>query len=296
MSLFMRIIFFGLIGIIAGMLAWPFAELILYYQAYFPTLLLFNIVLGISIGLFLGGCFGTSEGVLARSSMKIKTGSIMGIIIGMVGGLVGFVAGQAALLLIGTTFFNSTSSFQKIGFPISKAIGWATFGICIGIVEGIRSKSLSKARNGVIGGCIGGILGGLGVEYIRLFSPENFYARLIGLVILGFLIGIFYGFIENKLAQGSLRLLNGKNRGKEFLLTQKLTRVGESEKTEVGLDGYNDVASIHAEIRKDRDGFVLTDAGSKRGTFINDGRADKKRLQNGDIIRVGNAQFQFTEK
>jgi len=296
MPLFIRIIFFGITGITAGILAWPFVELILYFQASFPTLLLFNIVLGISIGLFMGGCFGTSEGIISMSKEKIKTGIVTGIIIGIIAGLVGFVAGQSALLFIGTKFFNSTSSFQKIGYPVSKALGWAIFGICIGIVEGIRSKSFNKIRNGIIGGFIGGIIGGLVVEYIKLFSPENLYARLVGLIILGLLIGIFYGIVENKFAKATLRLLNGKFKGKEFLITQKLSKIGKSETTDVGIGGYGNVSDVHAEIKHSKKDFILTDVGSKTGTFINDDKTTKTKLKDGDIIRIGEAQFQFKKK
>lgn len=296
MSLFVRIIFFGLTGIIAGMAAWPFAELVLSYQARFPSLLFFNCVLGITVGLFMGACFGTSEGIISGSREKIKTGVTMGVIIGAVGGLIGFVAGQAALLLIGTTLFNSTSSFERIGFPISKAVGWGVFGIYIGIVEGIRSRSIEKSRNGLIGGLLGGIFGGLIVEYIRMLSPENHYARLVGLIILGCLIGIFYGFIENKLAKASLRLLNGRFKGREFLLAQRVIKIGESEKTEIGLSGYRGIDDVHFQLKREKDNFILTDAGSKTGTFVNDDRTKKTRLRDGDIIRIGDAQFQFRKK
>ncbi len=120
MSLFVRIIFFGLTGIIAGSFSWPFAELLLHYQAKFPSLLLFSILLGMTIGLFIGGCFGTSEGIISVSGKKVRAGALMGIIIGAAGGLIGFVTGQAALLLLGTTFFNSTGSFRVFKKAISR--------------------------------------------------------------------------------------------------------------------------------------------------------------------------------
>ncbi|MBA7652298.1 hypothetical protein ES703_60128 [subsurface metagenome] len=296
MSLTTRIVFFGLIGILAGILTWPFAELILYYQASFPTLLLFNIALGITVGLFMGACFGTSEGIIAASKVKIRTGIATGVIAGIIGGIIGFVAGQAALLFLGTTFFHSTYGFQKIGFPVSKAVGWATFGMCAGMAHGIRRQAGSKIRNGIIGGFIGGFLGGLAVEYIKVLSPGNVYARLVGLMVLGLLIGIFYGIIENKLAKASLLLLNGKYKDREFLLTQRLTNIGRSPKTEVGLSGYNNVADVHTIIKKEKDDFVLTDAGSKNGTLINDDKTGRVKLRNGDVIRIGDAQFIFRKK
>jgi hypothetical protein len=292
----MRIIFYGMTGVIAGMLAWPFAELILYYQADFPTLLLFNTVLGVTIGFFIGGCFGTSEGIVSVSKEKIKKGMITGGIVGIIGGFIGLIAGQAALLFIGTTLFHSSYRFQKIGFPLSKALGWAVFGICIGMAHGIRSKSGAKLRNGILGGFIGGMIGGSAVEYIRILSPENIYGRLVGLVVLGLLIGIFYGIIENKLAKATLYLLSGRLKNREYPLTQKLTSVGKSEKTEIGIPGYGGVADVHVTIARERDGFTLTDAAAKKETYVNDSKTAKTRLKDGDIIRIGDAQFQFRKK
>ncbi|MBA7668885.1 hypothetical protein ES703_77003 [subsurface metagenome] len=296
MSLFIRMVFFGLVGIIAGILSWPCAEVMLFFQARFPSLLLFSIALGVVIGVFIGGCFGTSEGIISISFKKIKSGIVMGIIIGAIGGLFGFVIGQGSLIFIGTTFFNSAMSFKNIGFPISKAIGWAAFGICIGIVEGIRSRSFDKVKHGIIGGLIGGILGGLVFEYLRVFLPQNFIARLCGLIILGLLIGLFYGYIENQLSRASLFLLNGRFKGKEFPLSQKRIRIGSSQKAEIGISGYANLYDVHAEIKREKQAFMLADVGSKIGTFLNDKRVSKAKLQNDSIIRLGSAQFLFRTK
>jgi hypothetical protein len=296
MSLALRIVIFGIIGIFAGMAAWPFTELILFYQPSFPNLLLFNIALGIAVGICIGGSFGMSEGLLSSTRAKLKAGIITGIIIGAVGGVLGFIAGQAALLFIGTHAFNSTGRYNQYGIPLSRAVGWALFGLFVGIGEGLRSRSGAKVRNGIIGGFIGGLLGGLVVEYARFYSPQNHFVRLGGLVVLGGCIGMFYGLIENRLTEGSLRMLSGPMAGREFLLSQKTVRIGESDKTEVTLSGYRNVADCHMEIKRAKNSFTIVDAGTKRSTFVNDQKIESTRLKNGDVIRIGDAQFQFFNK
>jgi hypothetical protein len=296
MSLTWRIIFFGIIGIFAGLIAWPLAELILFYQSSFSSLLIFNIALGIAVGICIGGSFGMSEGILSSTKAKVTTGIWTGIVIGAVGGVLGFIAGQAALLFFGTHAFNSTGRYNQYGIPLSRAVGWALFGLFVGMGEGLRGRSGAKVRNGIIGGFIGGFLGGIVVEYSRILSPQSHFARLGGLVVLGGCIGIFYGLIENRLAEGSLRLLSGSMGGKEFLLSQKTIRIGESEKTEVTLSGYKNVADYHVEIKRAKNNFTIVDYGTKRGTFVNDQRIEETKLQNGDVIRVGDAQFQFFKK
>ena len=284
------------------MLAWPCDELVLYLQAAFPTFLLFNAALGVTTGVLIGACFGTSEGIIAKSAKKVISGAVTGVGVGFAGGLVGFVAGQAALLYIGTAFFNNTRSFEQIGFPLSRVAGWAVFGIFIGSVEGIRSRSGPKVRNGVLGGLCGGVVGGLAVEYIRYLSPPGGVSRLVGFLVLGFMIGIFYGFIENRLAGARLLLLNGEERNKTFLLTGKRTIVGMSENTEVTLHGYERVAPEHAVVTRVRGDYVLSKAGAEAGAgsrkafWVNDERAESATLKDGDVIRVGEAQFRFSQR
>jgi hypothetical protein len=297
MSLSMRIIFFGVIGIIGGLLAWPFAESLILLQGIFPSLLVFGIAIGGVVGLIIGGCFGMNEGLLSHSPPKVKSGLIMGIIIGMIGGALGVLLGIQVGLFMGTTFFFAPASFKTIGYPLARALGWAAFGIFIGIVEGIRSRSFAKIKNGIIGGFVGGFCGGLVFEYsLKIFIPDVLYARLLGFVVLGLLIGIFYGFVENKLARASFYLLNGRYKGKEYLLNQRNVTIGREERADVSLDSYRQVSEQHAAVQAKKKKVIIRDKNSKTGTYVNDKRISEINLQDGDVIRIGEAQFLFKLK
>jgi hypothetical protein len=297
MSLTMRIIFFAMIGIIGGMLAWPPAEVLISFQADFPSLLIFGIVIGGVMGLIIGGCFGMNEGILSHSAKKLKSGLIMGVIIGILGGIAGVLIGLQVGLFMGTSFFFAPASFKTIGYPIARALGWAAFGIFIGIVEGIRSKSFAKIKNGIIGGFIGGFLGGVVFEYsLKLFVPDVLYARLLGFIVLGLFIGIFYGFVENKLAQASFYLLNGRYKGKEYLLNQRQMTIGRDEQAEMSLSDYRQVSAKHASLHSKKDKVIIKNKNSKVGTYVNDKKVNESVLKDGDVIRVGEAQFLFRKK
>ncbi|MBN1412658.1 MAG: FHA domain-containing protein [Spirochaetales bacterium] len=296
MSLGMRIVFFAVIGVFAGVLAWPFVELVLFFQASLLNLLLFSVVTGMTVGIFMAGFFGSSEGIITKSFQKIRMGVLFGVILGIIGGGVGTIAGQAFVLFLGTFFFNSGTLYKYIGLPLSRALGWACLGLFVGSVEGIRTRSFAKIRNGLIGGFLGGIIGGLLFEYLKFLFPESIFSRLVGLSFLGLLIGIFYALVENKMARATLYLLNGKDRGKEFLLTQRKTDIGDSPKTAVNLDGYKDMEPVHTVIERKKDGYVLTDAGGTTKTLVNDDVVKTRALEDGDVIRVGEAQFLFKKK
>ena len=111
--------------------------------------------------------------------------------------------------------------------PVSRAIGWAVLGVFVGAGEGVRAASLKKIAVGVLGGLVGGLVGGFALEYAALLFPQLAYPRLLGFLILGLAIGVFYGLVERGLSFGVLRLLTGPLKGKEFLLNQRRMNIGQ---------------------------------------------------------------------
>jgi hypothetical protein len=107
---------------------------------------------------------------------------------------VGLLAGQAALWLFGEAALRSYRSFRTAVLPVSRAVGWAVLGLFVGVGEGVRAASLKKAAVGALGGLIGGLAGGFPPEYAALLFPKLAYPRLLGFLILGLAIGVFYGW------------------------------------------------------------------------------------------------------
>ena len=90
-----------LIGLLAGLAAWPVAEVFLMLQSSFSTYFVFSTLLGISFGLVFGAFFGSSEGIIQGSLQQTLSGMTFGALAGMIGGGVGFFLGQAVLFLVG---------------------------------------------------------------------------------------------------------------------------------------------------------------------------------------------------
>jgi hypothetical protein len=291
MSTLVRRLIILCLGVLAGIAAWPPAELIVFNQAAFPTYMLFVAVLGAVVGLFMGAFFGAAEGITARVKSRILPGILVGAAVGVVGGAIGFLVGQAALLVIGELALRSYRSFQRVGLPISRAIGWGVLGIFIGVVEGFRARSGKKIAVGLLGGLLGGLAGGFVLEYLRLLVPGFRFTRLVGLVILGAAVAVFYGLIERGLAHGVLRVLNGALKGKEYLLTQSRVRIGRSRRNEVALTPYEDLADRQAEIRARRGEAVLINLEPKRPLLVNERSVREHRLKYDDVIRIGSVKL-----
>lgn len=292
----MRRIFLCIIGILAGLTAWPLAEVTLLLQSSFPSYLVFTVFLGMVFGLIIGGLFGSSDGIIMSISSNIFSGMFRGAIIGIIGGINGFLIGQAALFVIGDIFIHSMKSFNTIGLPFSRAIGWAFLGIFIGSIDGFRSRSWNKIKVGIIGGILGGFLGGLALEYIRMIIPNIMFARLGGLMIFGLFIGLFYGFVENRLSFGVLRLLNGKFKGKEYLINQRKMKIGNSDKNDIVLSGYDNISDLHAELRFMKNEVVIKNHDKKNPVLVNEDKINEHQLKLEDVIKIGSAKLLFKFK
>lgn len=296
MSTLVRKLVFGLIGLLAGLAAWPIAEFILSAQSAFPSYLIFTITLGIIFGAIMGGFFGSIEGITLSVQSRILPGILTGVLVGAIGGAVGFLIGQGALFLVSDMFFHSNKTMQAYGIPISRTIGWGFLGLFIGTVEGVRARSWAKIKVGMTGGIIGGLLGGIAIHTMRFLVPSFSFSRLIGLLILGFLIGLFYGLFEKRFSQGILKLLNGRLKGKEYLLVQKRIHIGISDKADIQLEGYKNVADTHALLKTINGEVVISPVQSTDRVIVNELHVSKQALKFEDVVQIGAAKFLFFYK
>jgi hypothetical protein len=282
------------LGILGGVAAWPLTELIVEAQARFPSYLLFVGALGGAVGLLMGAFFGSAAGIFARVGSRILAGMIVGAIVGLIGGIIGLLIGQAALFLLGGLFLDSYRGFQTVGLPIARAVGWAFLGIFVGAAEGFRAASGKKIGIGLIGGLIGGLVGGAALEYSRLYLPPSLPSRLIGLIVLGLAIALFYGIIEHSMAFGTLRVLNGRLKGKAFVLNEGRIRIGRARRNQITLEPYENLADRQAQIRFRRREALLTNLEPKYPVLVNDQPVKEHRLKYEDVLKIGSAKLFYS--
>lgn len=96
------------------------------------------------------------------------------------------------------------------------------------------------------------------------------------------------------LEAGDVRLIlrNGPQLGTSLTLDGPLTRLGRHPQGEIVLDDIT-VSRRHAEIRRDGGRFIITDAGSLNGTYVNGSRVDTRELAAGDEVQVGKFRMLF---
>lgn len=71
-----------------------------------------------------------------------------------------------------------------------------------------------------------------------------------------------------------------------------LNTIGRSSSNNICIDSES-VSRHHAAIQWTGDRFVLTDMGSRNGTYVNQERVRAHELSNGDAIIVGDCQLRF---
>lgn len=90
----------------------------------------------------------------------------------------------------------------------------------------------------------------------------------------------------------SLEIINGPDKGKIFHIKRARTRIGRKD-VEIPLDDKK-VSRKHAAIEAvTRENVLIRDLASRNGTFLNGVLVFTRRLEDGDIIRIGDTEIKI---
>src|SRR5258708_37209474 len=100
------------------------------------------------------------------------------------------------------------------------------------------------------------------------------------------------GPTEIHLAQCKLVVVKGATRGKEYVLSGDVIRVGKAEDNDLVLPEET-VSRVHLEILRDAKGYLLRDLHSTNGTFLDGAEIREAYIGAGSVITVGAVQLRF---
>ena len=83
-----------------------------------------------------------------------------------------------------------------------------------------------------------------------------------------------------------LVVLRGPNTGARFLLDDETVAAGRHPDSDIFLDDVT-VSRKHALFASSGDGYLVRDAGSLNGTYVNRERIDEVELHTGDEVQIG---------
>ncbi len=94
------------------------------------------------------------------------------------------------------------------------------------------------------------------------------------------------------LAQCKLAVIKGRERGREYLVSGDVIRVGKSDDNDLVLNEET-VSRVHLEILRDQKGYLLRDLHSTNGTFLDGSEIREAYIRAGSVITVGTVQLKF---
>ncbi len=311
-----------LTGGIGGFLGWLLQETLIPYRATWvngnctsvPLTAVQQFMLSLFVGGIIGMFLGTIDGIAESSFRKIRTGAFTGLISGTIFGGIGFNFGGLIFHALGgqDTMPDHANVLTFAMQMIARAAGLTLLGLAVGIGSSISSGSIKRIRNGAIGGLLGGIVSGFLFDIIpTIFTPVGGAlgaggcrdvggpARAVGFISIGLLTGFFIGLVQELLKSAWVKVLAGRNEGKDFILMKPMNILGRDEKCDVPLYGDTSVAAQHAAIRADGTRHVLIDAGTQQGTLVNGKQVPsqgEQLLRDGDMIQIGSQRILFREK
>ncbi len=313
MSLNSKILMSLLAGTFAALLAWVCIDFNPWYhlpQSFASATFFENVrsqmAITLVFGCFVGAALGAVNGMFSASGRMTQRYVGWGIVIGGLGGFLGLYFGQ---MFFGPLYnianrMSAMAATKPIAFVFqvfARAIGWALIGVFVGIAQGIPINSKRAMRHGALGGLIGGLIGGTMFELARYILPPGtanvgVISRGIGLTATGAAIGFFIGLVETLLKQAWIRVVQGRNEGREYVISKPQTTIGRNELSDIGLFGDTNIAPAHAIIEQLAGRHVIHDAGTPAGTSVNGQRIQMAGLKDGDIIQIASMRLEFHEK
>ena len=313
-TVFMKGILYGLIG---GILAWLLQEFVfnvdsltifsdwlgksLYTASESDVALAVRLSSAISfcgVGLAIGAIMGLGEGIYYGSAQN--SAKYAGIGAGLGIGL-GFLSGFVAQMIYSALLADTTEYTSEIYLAVVRALGWAILGAGIGASIGLIKPEKMRIINCSLGGLAGGFVGGFLFNFIAAAAStgegdSGIIARLVGIIFMGALIGLGIGLLEQFAKAAWLKVIRGEFEGKEYLVFEGKTSIGNSGKNTIVLFKDKLVAPNHCEIIQEGNKYVLVDKGSPMGTVVNGMRITRHVLKQGDAIAIGNSVLVFNTK
>jgi hypothetical protein len=192
---------------------------------------------------------------------------------------------------------------KGLGFAIlmmARGLSWSLAAIPAGIGQGIALRDMKVFLNGLLGAVFGGLLGGLLFDPIDVvFSSEDGSADLsrgIGFTVIGLMVGLFIGLVEQWTKTAWLMMRAGPLAGKQFVLHRNPTVLGSSPKADIYLFKDEAIEPRHALIHNRGGRFEIEDCQTPDGTYVNGIPVQSRILQPGDQIVLGKTVLEFAIK
>ncbi len=179
-----------------------------------PDLMTRDALAGALIGGLIGFFINAADPLREGAWRKFARNASWGAVAGAAGGAIGLLIGEKVL-----------GGFR--GGLLGRSVSWAILGVGIGVSQGLAYRSAQKFRFGLIGGGLGGFVGGFLFEALRARLGDRYdLSQGPGMVILGSGLGLGLALVESALGRVWVRVLNGRQEGRSYVLSPGVSRLG----------------------------------------------------------------------
>ena len=193
--------------------------------------------------------------------------------------------------------FGRVVSWMMMGTMLGAGVGIAGFlGSALPPIKSLVGSINFPALNiikGAAGGWIGGVAGGLTFDLINQGTGGGLASRLIGLSLIGLVIGLLIGLVQELTKAAWLTVEAGRLKGRQYRLEGGISSIGRAEENPVGLFGDSAVQPRHAVVEHRGNDYILRGLAVADGTFLNGERIESATLHDGDRIRIGSYELSF---
>lgn len=242
------------------------------------------------IALFIGLLLGLGEGVYYGSKENTIKYALIGAGISLV---IGYFSGYLAQYMYAELLSDDASLFAS---SFIRGLGWGIMGSGIGASIGIVKYEKKRLIFCTLGGLIGAFIGGFLFNYVTKIIPNVIVARGIAIIMMGSLIGVGVGLLEQMAKSAWLKVIRGEFEGKEYLVFSGTTSIGNNGKNTIVLFKDKLVGPHHCDIIQEGRKYILVDCGTPMGTVVNGQKITKQILHQGDAISIGNSVLIFNTK
>jgi Ca-activated chloride channel family protein len=218
---------------------------------------------------------GVSVGLLAAQSIYLKKTPVLKSIIktAIIGILLGAVAGGIAQIA-----FAFTYTISVIAEIISRIICWGIMGWGVGWGVSMFVPNFPKKR-AMAAGFLGGLIGGaIFRATFEMSFINSVMGRIVGIMALGFFIGLTISYIEEAFREAWLTVIWGKNETKTVSLGQRPIVFGSSREADIYLANE---APVKAAVQIENAKVVMYDKTTNQ----------RRELQNGSQVNLGRVSF-----
>ena len=239
------------------------------------------------IALFIGLFLGIGEGVYYGSKQNAIKYAAIGAVVSVV---IGGISGYLAQWMYGSMLGDDPSAFAA---AFVRGFGWSIMGLGIGVAVGLIKWDVKRLISCAIGGFAGAFIGGFLFNFVGQIIPNDMGSRGVAIVIMGILIGVGVGLLEQFAKSAWLKVIRGEFEGKEYLIFPGTTSIGNNSKNTIVLFKDKLVGPHHCDIVLQGSKYVLKDCGTPMGTVVNGMKTTQHILRQGDAIAIGNSVLVF---